>query len=113
MLSPNRGHFGQRPLRASLDATLAMSPRVTRVVGCVAAVTFLAAGAYSFLWIFSSASLACVACDCTYSLFAPTFRCRQPVIAEVLSVVFLLLFIGSCIIVAKSSRSPEAPRPRG
>ena len=36
------------------------------------------AGAWSVLWVFSSASLACMACDCSYSLFHEVWRCRQP-----------------------------------
>lgn len=52
------------------------------VVGAV----LVLAGLYCSLWIMSSASLACTACNCEYSLFAPTFRCRQPVIAIILAV---------------------------
>ncbi len=47
------------------------------------------AAAYCGLWFFSSASLACTACNCEYSLFHEHFRCRQPYLA-ILGVVFSL-----------------------
>ena len=35
------------------------------------------AAVWFLLWMFSSASLACTACDCSYSLFHEIPRCRQ------------------------------------
>ena len=58
----------------------------------VAGVCFLASG-WNLLWIFSSASLACQFCDCKYDLFHEHFRCRQPVIAEILWIIFGVLFL--------------------
>jgi len=48
-------------------------------------------GLYCVLWVFSSASLACVACNCSYSLFAKSFRCRQPYVAMILAAISFAL----------------------
>ena len=50
----------------------------------------LAYAGYCALWFVSSASLACDACNCEYSLLASQLRCRQPVIAGVLAVALLV-----------------------
>jgi hypothetical protein len=63
----------------------------------LATLSLLAAG-WSLLWVISSASLACQACDCTYSLFADNPRCRQPVIAEILFAAFFLVAIVAAIV---------------
>lgn len=47
------------------------------------AICFLGA-IWSLLWMYSSASLNCITCDCRYTFFHDDVRCRQPVIAEVL-----------------------------
>jgi hypothetical protein len=57
----------------------------------VASFVFVLAGIYCALWIISSASLACTACNCEYSLFASSLRCRQPYIAMILSGLFFAL----------------------
>ena len=49
---------------------------------CFISVAVLLLGsAYCLLWVLSSASLACAACNCDYALFAEQVRCRQPYIA--------------------------------
>jgi HAMP domain-containing protein len=55
----------------------------------VAAVLLILGALYCAMWFVSSASLACVACNCEYSFSAPTFRCRQPPIALTLGSVLL------------------------
>ena len=58
----------------------------------LAAISLLA-GVWFLLWFVSSASLACLPCDCRYSLFADNLRCRQPPVAALLAVISLLLAI--------------------
>ena len=70
-----------------------MTPQYIRLIGSLTAVVFIVAGLYCVLWIFSSASLACTACNCTYSLFSSTFRCRQPYVAMILAAVFFGLAV--------------------
>ena len=53
----------------------------------ILAATLFAGGLYCAMWVVSSASLACAACNCHYSLTASSVRCRQPYIALVLAVV--------------------------
>ena len=55
----------------------------------------LAGALYSALWVVSSSSLAFTACDGKYSLFAESFRCRQPYIAAILAVVLFGASVGS------------------
>jgi hypothetical protein len=55
------------------------------------------------LWVFSSASLACTACDCTYSLFHDIPRCRQPYYA-MLGAAFTGLAAIVCFILAVRSK---------
>jgi hypothetical protein len=52
---------------------------------------------WSLMWVFSSASLACTACNCSYSLFDPVPRCRQPYIAGLLSLGSFGLAVGAII----------------
>ena len=66
-----------------------MSERRIRLLAAAGAVVAGAAASYCALWIFSSASLACTACNCNYSLFAKSFRCLQPYIALLLAVGFV------------------------
>jgi hypothetical protein len=68
-----------------------MTRQVAHVISVVAAVALVLAGLYCVLWIYSSASLACMACNCSYSLFAASFRCRQPYIAMILAAVLFAL----------------------
>jgi hypothetical protein len=58
-----------------------------KITYAVLGAVLILAGVYCSLWIMSSASLACTACNCEYSLLASTFRCRQPVIATILAAV--------------------------
>ena len=69
------------------------SSRLPRLFYFVVAVIFLLIAGWLLLWMFSSASLGCVSCNCTYSLFAEHVRCRQPIIAQLLFVVAMLVGI--------------------
>jgi hypothetical protein len=77
------------PLALLVSASLTVAGRwfptsgagVLRVVCACASVGFGLLAAWSLLWVYSSASLACVPCDCSYSLFAVQPRCRQPSVA--------------------------------
>jgi hypothetical protein len=64
----------------------------------------LACAGYCALWFVSSASLACVACNCEYSLLASQLRCRQPVIAGVLAVALLLGSAAAAVLGYKLTR---------
>ena len=66
-----------------------MAPTLLRPLLAVLSALLLAGALYSALWVVSSSSLAFTACDGTYSLFAKSFRCRQPYIATILAVVLL------------------------
>jgi hypothetical protein len=68
-----------------------MSRRSMYCVSLAVAALFALCGLYCVLWIFSSADMAFVACDNTYSLFSPHPRCRQPYVAMILATVFLAL----------------------
>ena len=50
----------------------------------------MVAALYCGLWILSSSDLAFVACDGKFSLFADSFRCRQPYVALILAIGFLI-----------------------
>ena len=87
---------------------------VTRRIQLVLKIAVAAAFAFAAwcaLWIFSSADLAFVPCHGTYSLFAPTFRCRQPPLAMVLCGASLLVAFSLLLIrrIAKrsSTRHPD------
>jgi hypothetical protein len=83
-----------------------MSRRIYLVSRAGAVLALLASG-YCVLWIVSSASLACASCNCHFSLLAPSFRCRQPYVALLLSVAFLIVAV---VLVAKVRRSSSQPR---
>jgi len=77
----------------------------------IAVAVALAFAAWCALWVFSSADLAFVPCHGTYSLFAPTVRCRQPPLAMLLCGASLLVALGLLLIgrIAKrsSTRHPD------
>ncbi len=58
------------------------------------AAVLLAASIYCAMWFFAAADLAFVPCNGQFSLFAPTFRCRQPYVAAILCVVLMLSAAG-------------------
>ena len=76
------------------------------IFAALSAVLGLAA-IYCILWVFSSASLACTACDCSYSLFHETPRCRQPYYA-MLGAGFTGLGAIACLVLAIRSK-PKGP----
>ena len=59
------------------------------------------------LWVFSSASLACTACDCSYSLFHAIPRCRQPYYA-MLGAALTGLGAIACLVLAIRSKPKRA-----
>lgn len=61
--------------------------------GLAGAFILLAFGA--FFWGVSAASLACVPCDCMYSVFSKVQTCRWPAILGILYWVFLITALGS------------------
>jgi hypothetical protein len=78
-----------------------MSPQSIRRILIGGTVLLSLGGLYSLMWMVSSASLACGACNCEYSLFAESFRCRQPDIAIVLA---LTLFTAAWLLGRASKR---------
>ena len=66
-----------------------MTARATNLVLSAIAGILFAASIYCALWVWSSFDLAFSACG-NFSLFAETFRCRQPYVALILTVVFLI-----------------------
>jgi hypothetical protein len=93
-----------RPLNFTVSRHFSTSKSVIRIVSYLAAVLFLLAGIYCALWIVSSASLACTACNCSYSLFASSLRCRQPYIAMLLTLLFFVLTIAATLFGRSRSR---------
>ena len=87
-----------------------MSPQHIRLIGSLTALVFILAGLYCVLWIFSSASLACTACNCTYSLFASSFRCRQPYMAMILAALFFGLAVWIKLYTRRLSASRSSTR---
>jgi hypothetical protein len=65
-----------------------MASSLVRPLLAVLSALLLASALYSALWVVSSSSLAFAACNGEYSLFAESFRCRQPHIAAILAVLF-------------------------
>ena len=59
---------------------------------------------YCALWFLSSSSLACVECNCEYSLLAVNPRCRQPYIAMVLTVLAAVAAAAAFIAAGKLRR---------
>lgn len=59
----------------------------------VTAAMWILAALWFLLWFVSSASLACLACDCRYGFFAQNLRCRQPPVAALLAITSFLLAI--------------------
>jgi hypothetical protein len=78
---------------------------VPRALYLVAAL-FLLAAIYCALWIVSSFSLAFTACE-EFSLLASTFRCRQPYVALILSILFVVLS-GTSIYLARRHKAQRA-----
>jgi hypothetical protein len=54
----------------------------------------LVASIYCALWFFAASDLAFIPCNGHFSVFAPTFRCRQPYVAAGLFVVLVLFAAG-------------------
>jgi LPXTG-motif cell wall-anchored protein len=67
-----------------------MTPRATLVSVRVISTGLVAASVYCALWFLSSSDLAFLQCQGHFSLFADTFRCRQPYIAAILGGLLLL-----------------------
>ena len=87
-----------------------MSASYWRTTLALLSLLLLAGALYSALWVFSSSSLAFSDCDGKYSLFAESFRCRQPPIAAILAVV---LFGASVVSLYARGRVGKAMPMRG
>jgi hypothetical protein len=68
------------------------SARLAKALSYLGAGVLVLCSIYCLLWLMASSSLACEACNCSYSLFAENPRCRQPPIAGLLA---LANFIGA------------------
>lgn len=62
----------------------------------------LAVSIFLFIWSISIASLRCVYCDCSFSIFAENSHCRFP---SILNLISLLLFGVSLILLIISGLS--------
>ena len=79
------------------------NPLLLRRARIAASTMLVLAALYCGLWFFSSSSLACVECNCSYSLFAANARCLQPYLAVLLAVGSLVL----SVLVAVAGRRPK------
>src|SRR5579862_7779369 len=84
-----------------------VAQRASRVGLVVFAAVLIAGGLYCALWVVSSASLACTACNCHYSLTASTPRCRQPYIALLLAIA-LFVVAAVCLYIRMRVRQADA-----
>jgi hypothetical protein len=84
-----------------------MSPHIVRMARVLVSTALFLGALYSALWIFSSASLAFQACGGHYSLFASSFRCRQPYVAGILSLTFFIAFIYSVYVTGRAERNAQ------
>jgi hypothetical protein len=88
-----------------------LSPKVkTHLCYAVSALLLVCAG-YCTLWFVSSASLACVSCNCEYSLLASQLRCRQPAIAGILAIALIVGSAAAAVLgykVTRPRRSSDA-----
>ena len=66
-----------------------MTTRGMNLVLIAVAGILFAAAIYCGLWVWSSSDMAFSACG-KFSLFAESFRCRQPYVAMILTVVFFI-----------------------
>jgi len=66
-----------------------------------ASVAFILFAGWSLMWVFSSASLACLPCDCTYSFLAPQPQCRQPLVALVTCIGSVALFVWAAVVATR------------
>jgi hypothetical protein len=78
-----------------------------RTLYAVLAAAFGLAAVSFLLWMFSSASLACTACDCTYSLFHEMPRCRQPYYAMVGAAATGIAAV-ACLVLALRTKTGRA-----
>lgn len=110
--SPMAHNFVQADRRgyASTSGSLSVSGCLTRRLArtmhpnllrsfalALSGVIALVAAGYCLLWAFSASSLAFVACNGEYSLFAESFRCKQPVLA-VYGMWFFAILGVACLI---------------
>ena len=75
-----------------------------RIILFLAAALLAIVEVWSLLWIFSSSSLAFVACEGSFSLEAANPRCRQPSIAVLLFSGSLVLSAAAVVLGARSKR---------
>jgi cytochrome bd-type quinol oxidase subunit 2 len=68
-----------------------MNHRARSWLTWIGVAVLVASSLYCAMWFFAASDLAFDSCNGHFSLFAPTFRCRQPYVAAILCVVSLLL----------------------
>jgi hypothetical protein len=66
-----------------------LSSRTKTILALFACLVTALSSAYFALWFVASSSLACVACNCDYSLFSERLRCRVPFITALASIACL------------------------
>lgn len=81
-----------------------MSRTIARILAGVVGVIAALGCVYTFLWIFSSASLASQACNAHFSLFAGSVRCRQPYIAMLMSAALLAMTVWTLRLALRKGR---------
>ena len=84
-------------------------PKVKRTAGMLwfgAAGLSLLLGGYCGLWIASSSESAFSACNGHFSLFADTFRCRQPYLALIATVLCIGGMV-ACLALARRSQKSQ------
>ncbi len=78
------------------------------IIQIALAVALMVISLWSFMWVFSSASLASTYCGGEFSLFHSEFRCQQPYVAMILCVVFGLLGVFLALLGLKNARVGKA-----
>jgi uncharacterized membrane protein YkvI len=93
-------HYLRAPVAANVRYVPEMSEPIHRspVLWWGLFVLFAALGAYALLNTIASASLACVSCDCIYTLTAENPRCRWPAIWALLFFVALAVALVSAVL---------------
>src|SRR6058998_538549 len=93
-------HLPRPRVSANVRYVLEMSEPIHRspVLWWGLFVLFAALGGYALLNTVASASLACVPCDCIYTLTAENPRCRWPAIWAVLFFVALAVAVVSAVL---------------
>jgi hypothetical protein len=85
---------------------IAMKKALKLIFFSVLFALLMACFAWFVLWFFSSSSMACLECNCNYSLFSETFRCKQPILA-LIGVAMSVLLLGTTVYYFRKMRNSE------